>query len=43
MVGFPLLLIPVALYNIIVFLMPSVSFGDTLVKVPLVSAMSNAP
>jgi hypothetical protein len=37
MVGFPLLLIPVALYNIIVFLMPSVSFGDTLVKVPLVS------
>jgi hypothetical protein len=37
MVGFPLLLIPVALYNIIVFLMPTVSFGDTLVKVPLVS------
>ncbi|HVX74671.1 MAG TPA: hypothetical protein VHB49_00985 [Bradyrhizobium sp.] len=37
MVGFPLLLIPVALYNIIVFLMPSVSFGDTLVKVPLIS------
>jgi hypothetical protein len=37
MVGFPLLLIPVALYNIIVFLMPSVSFGDTLVQVPLIS------
>jgi hypothetical protein len=37
MVGFPLLLIPVALFNIIVFLMPTVSFGDTLVKVPLVS------
>jgi hypothetical protein len=37
MVGFPLLLIPVALYNIIVFLMPTVSFGDTLVRVPLVS------
>jgi hypothetical protein len=37
MVGFPLLLIPVALYNIIVFLMPTVSFSDTLVKVPLVS------
>ncbi len=37
MVGFPLLLIPVALYNIIVFLMPTVSFGDPLVKVPLVS------
>jgi hypothetical protein len=37
MVGFPLLLIPVALYNIIVFLMPSVSFSDALVKVPLIS------
>jgi hypothetical protein len=37
MVGFPLLLIPVALYNIIVFLMPTVSFSDTLVKVPLIS------
>jgi hypothetical protein len=37
MVGFPLLLIPVALYNIIVFLMPSVSFSDTLVRVPLIS------
>src|ERR1700744_4328585 len=37
MVGFPLLLIPVALYNIIVFLMPSVAFGDTLVKIPLIS------
>jgi hypothetical protein len=37
MVGFPLLLIPVALYNIIVFLMPTVSFSDTLVKIPLVS------
>jgi hypothetical protein len=37
MVGFPLLLIPVALYNIIVFLMPSVSFGDTLVQIPLIS------
>jgi hypothetical protein len=37
MVGFPLLLIPVALYNIIVFLMPSVSFSDALVQVPLVS------
>jgi hypothetical protein len=37
MVGFPLLLIPLAVYNIIAFLMPSVSFGDTLFKVPLVS------
>jgi hypothetical protein len=37
MVGFPLLLIPLAIYNIIAFLMPSVSFGDTLVKLKLVS------
>jgi hypothetical protein len=28
MVGFPLLLIPLAIYNIIVFLMPDVSFTD---------------
>ena len=37
MVGFPLLLIPLAIYNIIVFLMPTVSFTDPLVKVPLMS------
>jgi len=37
MVGFPLLLIPLAIYNIIVFLMPSVSFTDPLVKLPLMS------
>jgi hypothetical protein len=37
MVGFPLLLIPLAIYNIIAFLMPSVSFTDTLVKLKLVS------
>jgi len=37
MVGFPLLLIPLAIYNIIVFLMPGVSFTDPLVKVTLVS------
>jgi hypothetical protein len=37
MVGFPLLLIPLAIYNIIVFLMPDVSFTDPLVKVALVS------
>jgi hypothetical protein len=37
MVGFPLLLIPLAIYNIIVFLMPSVSFTDPLVKLTLVS------
>jgi len=37
MVGFPLLLIPLAIYNIIVFLMPGVSLGDTIVTVPLMS------
>jgi hypothetical protein len=37
MVGFPLLLIPLAIYNIIVFLMPSVSFADPLVKLTLMS------
>jgi hypothetical protein len=37
MVGFPLLLIPLAIYNIIVFLMPGVSFADPLFKVPLMS------
>ena len=37
MVGFPLLLIPLAIYNIIVFLMPGVSFTDPLVKLPLMS------
>ena len=37
MVSFPLLLIPLAIYNIIVFLMPGVSFVDTLVKLQLLS------
>jgi hypothetical protein len=40
MVGFPLLLIPLAIYNIIVFLMPSVKLVDTdnpLFKLPLIS------
>ena len=37
MVGFPLLLIPIAIYNIIAFLMPGVSFTDTLVKTRLIS------
>jgi hypothetical protein len=37
MVGFPLLLIPLAIYNIIVFLMPGVSFAEPLVTVPLTS------
>jgi hypothetical protein len=37
MIGFPLLLIPLAIYNIIVFLMPSVSFVDPVLKLPLMS------
>jgi F0F1-type ATP synthase assembly protein I len=37
MVGFPLLLIPLAVYNIIAFLMPSVSFTDVLFKVPMIT------
>src|ERR1700691_3968001 len=39
-VGFPLLLIPLAIYNIIVFLMPGVAFAEPLVTVPM---MSGAP
>jgi hypothetical protein len=37
MVGFPLLLIPLAIYNIVVFLMPGVSFADPLFKLTLMS------
>ena len=37
MIGFPLLLIPLALYNIVVFLMPGVSLTEPLVKLTLVS------
>src|SRR5262245_32153280 len=37
MVGFPLLLIPFAIYNIIAFLMPSVSFAEPLARLTLVS------
>lgn len=37
MVGFPLLLIPLAIYNIVVWLMPSVSLTDPLVRVTLPS------
>jgi hypothetical protein len=37
MVGFPLLLIPLAVYNIIVFLMPGVSFVDPVIKLTLMS------
>jgi hypothetical protein len=38
MVGFPLLLIPLAVFNIIVFLMPGVSMTEPLFRVPLMSA-----
>src|SRR6266478_4280454 len=37
MIGFPLLLIQLAIYNIIVFLMPSVSFVDPVLKLTLMS------
>jgi hypothetical protein len=37
MIGFPLLLIPLAIYNIVVFLMPGVSLADPLVKLTLMS------
>ncbi|MHB0771035.1 hypothetical protein [Bradyrhizobium sp. 5.13L] len=40
MVGFPLLLIPLAVYNIIAFLMPSVSFSDVLFTVPMITGES---
>src|SRR5579871_6595559 len=38
MVGFPLLLIPLAIYNIIVLLMPGVSLAETLVTLPLMTS-----
>jgi hypothetical protein len=37
MVGFPLLLIPIAVYNIVVWLMPGVSLTDPLFRVTLLS------
>jgi hypothetical protein len=37
MIGFPLLLIPLAIYNIIAFLMPGVKFEDALIRLALVS------
>jgi hypothetical protein len=37
MVGFPLLLIPLAIYNIIVFLMPGVSLAEPVANVTLMS------
>jgi hypothetical protein len=39
MVGFPLLLIPLAVYNIIAFLMPDVLFSTTLFKLTLLSGV----
>jgi hypothetical protein len=39
MVGFPLLLIPLAIYNIIVFLMPGVSFAEPIAKLTLMSGV----
>ena len=37
MIGFPLLLIPLAIYNIIAFLMPDVRFGEPLFRLALMS------
>jgi hypothetical protein len=37
MVGFPLLLIPLTIYNIIVFLMPGVSLAEPIMKLTLIS------
>jgi hypothetical protein len=37
MVGFPLLLIPLAIYNIVAFLMPGFSLAEPLVKLSLMS------
>jgi hypothetical protein len=39
MVGFPLLLIPLAICNIVVFLMPGVSFSTALFTLPLLSGV----
>src|SRR5580765_5549924 len=39
MIGFPLLLIPLAIYNIIAFLMPEVRFREPLFKIALMSGV----
>jgi hypothetical protein len=36
-IGFPLLLIPFAIYNIVAFLMPGVSFTEPVIAVPMLS------
>src|SRR5260370_30398203 len=41
MVGFPLLLIPLAIYNIIAFLMRDVSFAAPLFTLPLTSGTAS--
>ena len=43
MIGFPLLLIPFAIYNIIVFLMPGVTFTAPIIDVPLMSGVTWTP
>ena len=43
MIGFPLLLIPFAIYNIFVFLMPGVAFTTPVATVPLMSGVQWAP
>jgi hypothetical protein len=37
LIGFPLLLVPFAIYNIVVFLMPGVKFSDPLFSIPMLS------
>jgi hypothetical protein len=43
MIGFPLLLIPFAIYNIFVFLMPGVAFTAPITTVPLMSGVQWSP
>jgi uncharacterized membrane protein len=43
MIGFPLLLIPFAIYNIFVFLMPGVAFTAPVTTVTLMSGVQWAP
>lgn len=43
MIGFPLLLIPFAIYNIFVFLMPGVAFTAPITAVPLMSGIQWVP
>jgi len=43
MIGFPLLLIPFAIYNIFVFMMPGVAFTAPIVSVALMSGVTWSP